>query len=135
MFGNGAQELYFTCVPVACSDHAIAMGGQGDLMSGSKLGNAAPVATNPNGEGPDFVVHNRRTRMESQTGDEGAILLKCVVFVAMLNACMKDILETLVLASRQTLDQCLERHIDRVRKVAEGREGRRVPESRCRVVS
>jgi hypothetical protein len=100
------------------------MGGQRDLMSGSKLGNAAPVATNPNREGADFVVHYRRTGMESQTGHKGAILLKYVVFVAVPDACVEDGLETLVLPSRQTLEQSLERHIDRVREVAEGGNGR-----------
>ena len=100
------------------------MGGQRDLMSGSKLSNAAPVATNPNGEGSDFVVHNRRTGMESQTGHEGAILLKYVVFVAVLDACVKDGLETLVLPGRQTLEQSLEWHVDRVREVAESGKGR-----------
>ncbi len=103
VFGDGAQELRFTCIPVACSDHAIAMGGQRDLMSGSKLGNAAPVATNPNGECANFPVHYRRTGMESQTGHKGAILLKCVVLVAVPDACVKDGLETLVLPRRQTL--------------------------------
>jgi hypothetical protein len=80
------------------------MGRLRDLMSGSKLGNAAPVATNPNGEGADFVVHSRRTGMESQTGHKGAILLKCVMFVAVPDACVKDGLETLVLSRRQTLE-------------------------------
>lgn len=108
VFGDGAQELRFTCFPVTRPDHSIAMGGQRDLMSGSKLDNA-PVATNPSGEGADFVVHGRRTGMELQTGHEGAIFLKRVVFVVMLHACMKDILKTLVLASRQTLQQSLER--------------------------
>jgi hypothetical protein len=100
------------------------MGGQGDLVSGSKLANAAPVATNPNGEGADFVVHDRRTGMESQMGHKGAILLKRVVFAAMLDAGVEDGLETLVLPGRQTLEQSLERHIDRVREVAEGGKGR-----------
>jgi hypothetical protein len=104
VFGDGAQELRFTSIPVPCSNHAIGMGRQRDLMSGSKLGNAAPVATNPNGEGADFVVHSRRTGMESQTGHKGAILLKCVMFVAVPDACVKDGLETLVLPRRQTLE-------------------------------
>jgi hypothetical protein len=62
--------------------------------------------------------------MESQTGHKGAILLNRVVFAAMLDACMKDGLETLVLPGRQTLEQSLEWHIDCVREVAEGGEGR-----------
>jgi hypothetical protein len=42
--------------------------------------------------------------MESQTGHKGAILLKCVMFVAVPDACVKDGLETLVLSRRQTLE-------------------------------